>query len=96
MTAIQNTAEIYRKESRKRLKQAVGLLPKKKNNKKPKPEIHHKKYVPFEGTVHVDAGYTLNTDEINKMYSNSVSSIWVLLFQSMLVYVLKAKQFFFK
>ena len=49
-------------------------------------EIHNEEAVPFEGNVYSVIGNALSTKEIDKIYSQSVPSLWWLVTQSLVAY----------
>ncbi|KAF3981991.1 MAG: hypothetical protein HFP81_10175 [Methylococcales symbiont of Hymedesmia sp. n. MRB-2018] len=74
-------------EIRENLKEAVGYETDHVFDESFKPEVHHEKIVPFEGNVYSEAGNSLSTEEINKMYAHSTPSLWWLASQSLIAFV---------
>ena len=79
---------------RKNLKESVGYSREAQSSQntanKYKSEAHHLKNVPFEGTVYNGVGCTLDTKEINKKYKQSLTSVWWIVAQSILVFFRRA------
>lgn len=71
---------------RKKLKEAVGYNSTEHTLNNFGPETHHDDMVPFEGSVYVEAGNSLNTKAIDSMYRKSLPSLWWLVSQSLVAF----------